>query len=179
MPKFICISGHAQNGKDTTAGMLQGILEEKGYTSRIVHYADLLKYICKMYFDWDGKKDDIGRTLLQRVGTDMIRKKEPDFWVDFVISVAKFFPDEWDYIIVPDTRFPNEINKLREAGFYALHVRVVRDNFVSPLTMEQQHHESEIALDKTEPDVTIHNNTLVNLDMSLRELCDRMLVKVV
>ena len=43
--KVIAISGHARNGKDTVAQMLQKQLREDGYTVLITHYADLLKYV--------------------------------------------------------------------------------------------------------------------------------------
>ena len=56
--KVITISGKAQNGKDTTAGLLKAALEADGYKVLITHYADLLKYICKQFFGWDGQKDD-------------------------------------------------------------------------------------------------------------------------
>ena len=154
--KVICISGKAQHGKDTTAGILKEFMELDGYKVRIIHYADLLKYICKTYFDWNGEKDDYGRTLLQKVGTDTIRAKDPDYWVDFVASLLKLFPEEWDYVIIPDCRFPNEIN-IMKANFDTLHLRIFRSNFESPLSIEQQNHISETALDKTEPDYAIFN----------------------
>ena len=47
--KVITISGKAQNGKDTTAGLLKSALEADGYKVLITHYADLLKYICKQF----------------------------------------------------------------------------------------------------------------------------------
>lgn len=50
--KVITISGKAQNGKDTTAGLLKAALEADGYKVLITHYADLLKYICKQFFGW-------------------------------------------------------------------------------------------------------------------------------
>jgi len=85
--RVIAISGKAQNGKDTTAGFLKCALESDGYRVLVTHYADLLKYMCKQYFGWDGQKDDAGRQILQYVGTDVIRSKRPDFWVDFIIDV--------------------------------------------------------------------------------------------
>ena len=39
--KVITISGKAQNGKDTTAGLLKAALEADGYKVLITHYADL------------------------------------------------------------------------------------------------------------------------------------------
>lgn len=40
--KVICISGKAQHGKDTTAGMMKTALESIGHTVLIAHYGDLL-----------------------------------------------------------------------------------------------------------------------------------------
>ena len=77
--KVILISGKARHGKDTLAGMMKEELERKSKRVLIAHYADLLKFICKNFFGWNGEKDDNGRALLQRVGTDVIRKQNPDY----------------------------------------------------------------------------------------------------
>ena len=58
MKKVILISGKAQNGKDTVANILREVLHENGERVLVTHYADLLKYICRNYFEWDGKKDE-------------------------------------------------------------------------------------------------------------------------
>lgn len=156
--KVVAISGHAQNGKDTIAGMLEQKLTEDGNSVLVAHYADLLKYICKTFFGWNGTKDETGRTLLQYVGTDVIRKQEPDFWVEFVSRILKLFPNDWEYVLIPDTRFPNEIERLRTDGFDVTHINIERIGFVSPLTPEQQAHPSETALDNVEPDYWIIND---------------------
>ena len=171
--KVICISGKAQHGKDTTANLLANLLEDHGYKVRIVHYADLLKYICKTWFDWDGEKDDYGRALLQHVGTDVVRAADPYYWVDFVVSMLKLFPNEWDYVIIPDCRFPNELDTIRANDFDMTHVRVIRPNFESPLSMEQQNHPSEIALDNVEPDIIIYNRTTNKFDLQ-REIISKL-----
>lgn len=155
--QVIAISGKAQHGKDTTAAMMKEALEADGYKVVVAHYADLLKHICRSFFGWDGQKDDAGRHILQYVGTDIIRKQHPDFWAEFVIDVLNLFPNEWDYVLIPDCRFPNEICCLKDAGFDTVHLRVVRDNFISPLTEEQRRHPSETALDGVEPDYYINN----------------------
>ena len=63
--RVITISGKARSGKDTTALLLKEALEKKGYRVLITHYADLLKFVCKEYFGWNGEKDEEGRTLIQ------------------------------------------------------------------------------------------------------------------
>lgn len=156
--KVICISGKAQHGKDTTAGYLKEFLEERGKKVLIAHYGDLVKYVCKTFFGWDGQKDEKGRTLLQYVGTDQIRTQEPDYWVQFIESILSMFPNEWDYVLIPDCRFPNEIEYLRDFRHDVTHIRVLRQNFVSPLTEEQQRHPSETALDGYSYDYLLYND---------------------
>ena len=169
--KVICISGKAQHGKDTSASFLKMMLEADGYKVLIAHYGDLVKYICKTFFDWNGEKDVYGRSLMQHIGTDVIRRQEPDYWVSFITDVLKFFDGEWDYVLIPDSRFPNEIDYLKEHGFDVLHMRVIRQNFVSPLTPEQQLHQSETALDHVMPDHYINNHgTLHDLSVVISGL---------
>jgi len=156
--KVILVSGKAQHGKDTTAGFLYEKLTADGNRVIITHYADLLKYICKEYFGWDGNKDEHGREILQHVGTDVIRKQQPSFWVDFIISLLTLFKEEWDYVIIPDCRFPNEVNRMKDT-FDTIHLRVKRTNFISPLTEEQQMHPSETALDDFKPDFWVVNDS--------------------
>lgn len=156
--KVIMISGKAQHGKDTIADYLKTALEAEGYTVLITHYGDLVKYVCKAFFGWNGEKDNQGRTLLQYVGTDVIRKHDKNYWVRFIDQMLTFFYGVWDYVLIPDCRFPNEINYLKETGWDSRHIRVIRDGFISPLTEEQQAHPSETALDNVSPDYYIHND---------------------
>ncbi len=159
MPTIICISGKARHGKDTFCDMLKDELEKCGSKVLVIRYADLLKYLCKDYFGWDGQKDDKGRTLLQYVGTDIVRKKNPNYWVDFVISFVKLFANEWGYVLIPDTRFPNEIDRWKDEGFNPIHVRVVRDGFDNGLSEEQKNHPSETALSDYSAHLLVHNNS--------------------
>lgn len=156
--KVIAISGRAGHGKDTVASIIEDYLKQDGKTVLITHYADLLKYICKTFFGWDGKKDEKGRSLLQYVGTDVIRKSEPNFWVDFVADIIKYFEKQWDYVLIPDTRFPNEFDRLKEKSLDVIHVRVIRKNYQGMLTDEQKKHPSETALDDAIPDYLFENS---------------------
>ena len=84
MTKFICISGKAGSGKDTAAEYLQQEIEMDGYNVLIYHYADILKFVLQRLFGWDGVKDEYGRSLLQYVGTEKVRKKNdvrPHFFI--------------------------------------------------------------------------------------------------
>jgi hypothetical protein len=145
--------------------MLKENMEADGYKVLITHYSDLLKHICRSFFNWDGEKDENGRQLLQFVGTDTVRAKRMNFWVDFVSDVLNLFPDSWDYVLIPDCRFPNELEYFKATGFDMTHLRIGREPFASPLTQEQQVHPSETALDDVEPDQYILNfGSLKDLD---------------
>lgn len=147
MKKIILISGEAQHGKDSTALILKEKLNGKVL---ILHYADYLKYMCKQYLGWNGNKDDNGRSLLQYVGTDLIRDKlnMQNFHVDKICEAIKIFEQEFDYFIVPDLRRKNEIF-ITKGNFpdNVITTRVYRLKEGLPynngLTEEQKNHISE------------------------------------
>lgn len=169
--KVICISGKARHGKDTLAGVLKKHLEDHGNRVLVTHFGDLVKYICEKFFDWDEQKDEKGRTLLQYVGTDVVRTQEPNFWTDFIKKVLTLFPDEWDYVLIPDCRFPNEIECFKDGNFDAHLVRITRPNCDSGLTEQQLNHPSETAMDNYHADCYIINDsTLDNLEAQIPEI---------
>lgn len=173
--KVICISGKAGHGKDTAALYLKEQLEVGENRVLIAHYGDLVKYVCKTFFNWDGQKDRAGREMLQTVGTDIVRDEDPDYWVRFISDMLNFFESSWDYVLIPDCRFQNEIEYLIESGFRVTHMRIIRDNYVSDMPEEQQIHISETALDDYLPDIYVHNSGYLgefydNLLMAMDEL---------
>ena len=166
----ILLSGKAQSGKDYIANIIKQQLEENGNKVLVTHYADLLKYILKTFFNWDGKKDKKGRDLLQRVGTDVIRKKMPDYWVNFISQMISFFPNEWNYILIPDTRFPNEIEVMQKnPDVNVITIRINRVNFTPQLTLEQQQHPSETSLDEYDFDYYVSNDGTETVNNAVKE----------
>ena len=182
-PKVICISGRARHGKDETGAYLKAILNEADYPAVVMHNADLLKFMCTNLFGWEGDKVGEakyevegrrlnGRELLQYVGTDIVREQEPDIWVNFLIKELDYFGHNWDYAIIPDCRFPNEIERFREEGYETIYLKVYRPDFESNLTPEQRQHSSETALDGYDPDILLINSGTLD---DLRDSCRRVL----
>lgn len=185
--RVIAISGKAESGKDTIAKMLKQQLEEQNYKVMIIHFADVLKFVCRQYFDWNGEKDEYGRTLLQQVGTEMREKNNPNMWVNITKELIRGIGVEFDYVLVPDTRFKEEINMLNEY-FNCLSVRILRQDIdsygisyvhVNNLTDEQRAHKSERDLDDYKFDLFITNdyyidNDSVN-DVTLKALCNKLI----
>ena len=160
--KIILITGKARSGKDTAAEFIRETLEENGRSVLVTHYADLVKYVCTKFFGWNGLKDDTGRTLLQKVGTDCVRRENPDFWVDFILFMLECFPDEWDYVIIPDCRFRNEYEKPVREKFDTTLLRIVRPGYDGGLSESQKSHPSETEQDELFPDQTIVNDGSVD-----------------
>ena len=160
--KVILISGKATCGKDTFANLLENELSFQDKKVLICHFADLVKYIATKFFNWNGEKDEYGRTLLQHIGTENVRSIYPNFWVDFIVDILKVFNGSWDYVLIPDTRFPNEIDIPIARGLNAISVRIERPNHISDLTDEQLNHSSETALDKYKFNYHIENSGDVN-----------------
>ena len=76
----------------------------------------------------------------------------------FIADMLGFFEQAWDYVLIPDTRFWNEVEYLTKSGFDVVHMRIVRDGYISEMPAEQQNHISETALDDYLPDIYVHNN---------------------
>lgn len=155
--KIIIYSGKAQHGKSTAAEFTKKCLEEQGKKVMIFNYADYLKFILTKYYGWDRQKDEKGRTLLQKVGTGY-REKDPDFWVKHAKNLFDMVQDDFDYVVIGDARFKNEIEYVRKY-FTTVAVRIKRPRFDNGLTKEQQKHVSEVDLDKFNFDEVIHNRS--------------------
>lgn len=155
--KVCCISAKARHGKDTAAELIKEYLESQGQRVLITHFADLLKYLCKQLFGWDGNKDEKGRTLLQYIGTDVVGAKNPAYWAEFIVGVLKMFETEWDYALIPDCRYPVEVTTMKE-NFDTILLRVERPDFDNGLTEAQKKHPSEVDMDNYNFDVVLLNN---------------------
>lgn len=144
--KIITISGLARHGKDESANIIKGYFEQRNKKCLIIKNADYLKFVCKEYFGWNGEKDEAGRTMLQIYGTEKARDNHKDVWVDVIIAFLKTFGNMYDYVLISDVRYENEISKLIDSGFDVRSLWVHRKNFDNGLTPEQKAHRSETSL---------------------------------
>lgn len=167
-PKIILISGKVQSGKDTFARYFKERAEELNKKCFIIKYGDLLKYVLKTYYGWNGEKDEQGRYMLQHIGTDILRANNPNVWVNCVIELVRAIAKDYNYVLIPDTRFENEIDQWWDTEFDYITVRVERKNidgsdYDNGLTEEQKEHRSETALDDFVFNYTIMNDNTEEL----------------
>lgn len=167
----IILSGKSGSGKDMFANFIKEELAKHGKKVLIIHFADALKWILRDYFDWDGKKDEVGRTLLQAVGTDMVRAMHPGYWTGIVVGFIQAMEpyNNFDIAVIPDARFPNEVDISLENLKNSVSVRIERKNadgtdWVNPvLTEDQRNHSSETSLDHYAFDYIVHNDEGLDL----------------
>lgn len=165
MKGTIILSGKSGSGKDMVAQFMKEELAAHGQKALVIHFADAVKWFCRDFLDWDGKKDEVGRTLLQTVGTDIVRAKHPNFWTGIVVGLIQAFEPykDFDVAIIPDARFENEVNISLEQLKNCVSVRIERKNadgtdWINPvLTEEQRNHPSETSLDCYAFDYIIKN----------------------
>ena len=143
--KCISISGGAGHGKDTLANKLKFILESKGKRVFIIHYADYLKMVATQVYNWNGLKDEIGRDILQKLG-DKMREQDEMFLINELLKILNLVKEDFDIAIIPDTRFPREIECLKNIG-RTISIHITRVDYKSNLTAEQNNHKTERALD--------------------------------
>ena len=179
--QVIMVSGKSCSGKDTVAKRLQEQLEAKGATVLIIHFGDPVKWIARDFYNWNGEKDEAGRSLLQHIGTETMRAYYPTYWAE-IISKFIAAAHKWDFVIIPDWRFENEYYTVCNDNKDVTTIRINRyNNDGSPyinekMTKKQANHISETELDHFPSNFIIENyGTLEDLyasvDVIQKDIC--------
>ena len=144
------MSGEARSGKDTAAEVIL-----KKYSGATFAFADGIKKIAYNYFGWYGEKDELGRKILQDIGTNG-RNYNRDIWVNDTIDRIQWWTrqsSDNQLAVVTDTRYPNEIQRIKHEFPNVVTIRITRDS------VEKLKHPSETALDQwTDWDYVVENN---------------------
>lgn len=109
------IAGPIGGGKDTFCDYALK------YGATKIGFADALKWACQDLTGHDytlreTKDMEVlpgitGRKLLETIGSTM-RSLNENFWVDIALGKAKLY----DNVVIPDTRYPNEVEAIRKLG---------------------------------------------------------------
>jgi hypothetical protein len=134
--KIIGIGHRKGVGKDTFAGYLAEDLARKGYLPCVCSFADPLKSYAKSLFKSYGLKDgnyyDTHRDE-KEANLPCLDKSPRDIYIELGLSMRRLDENFWirkalverphvDYLIVPDVRFPNEANVIRDSGGHLVKV---------------------------------------------------------
>lgn len=171
--QVILVSGKINSGKNTVVDLIREFL---GDVVGNEFFARPLKELCRDSFkplvaylnhltecgqfpyfinddSWFERKNPVTRHILQIVGTEIVRRIEPNYWIDETIKNIRSRREP--IITISDVRFPNEIQEI-ERLFPVLKVRINRDD---ARPEPQNEHISETALDNYKAwNVIIGNN---------------------
>ncbi len=164
--KLYLISGKARHGKDTFSSYLKGVYEEHGKKVIITQLAKYIKYYAREMTGWNLTEEDKPRSLLQELGTSVIREKlgKDDLFIKRMIDDVEVFSCFYDTVIISDVRLKKEIDDLRSAFPDLIAINIFRPDFDNGLTEEQNQHKTEIDLDDYDKfDIRVVNTTLDKL----------------
>ena len=179
----IALFGKMRAGKDTVGEML---INDYGF--KRFAFATGIGQIIEEYFPEaiaEGKKP---RHHYQFIG-QQLRQLDPDVWVKYLLkSVEEYEQTKRDgrpLVLVTDGRQSNEAEKLKAEGYTIVKVEApdeVRMNRIieagDQFTPELFQHETELEVDKIEPDFIITNDgDLKHLDDQVTMLLISMLAK--
>lgn len=147
----IGLGNKARHGKDYAGHKIAMQAMSMGMGARVYGFADALRAYCRVAFGM--REKDV--RLLQYVGTEIFRKKDPDVWVRVLLDTIQ--EQNPDVAIITDMRFPNEASAIRQQKGYTVRInRILPDG--SPWVSDDRdpNHQSETALDDYLFDYTIN-----------------------
>ncbi len=147
--RIFLVAGKADSGKGEVAKLIKEFYIYKLESVVITEYSKYLKNFVKELTDWDGNPNTKPRKELQTLG-DKIRSIDSKYFINNMLNDLKIYETLTDNVIVSDVRFPDEIEqiKLNYDEVYAIYVE--NQFSKSNLTVEEQSHISEVALENYE-----------------------------
>ena len=177
-PKIFVVSGKPNSGKDTTCAFIDTYIKSKGLRVLNIQIGYYIKMYAKSIIDWDGAEDTKPRTLLQQLGTEVIRDKiDQNFFVKRIIEDIKVYSYYFDVLTISDARFPGEIDGIYNSYKNVYRINIERPNFVNDLSDVQNKHRAENALNEYNnyDYVIVNDGSLEQLNEKAKKLVDEVL----
>ncbi len=160
--RIFLVAGKAGSGKGEVAKLIKEYYIYKLESCVITEYSKYLKSFAKELTEWDGNNNTKPRKYLQDLG-DKIRKIDDKYFIRNMLDDLKIYETLVNNVVISDVRFPSEIEdiKLNYDNVYAIYV----ENQFSPskLSIEEQSHITETALESYEEFDYILANDEINV----------------
>ena len=172
--KIFLIAGKSGSGKSEVAKMIKEYSIYKLQTCAITQYSKFIKLFAEELTDWDGNPNTKPRAYLQQMG-DKIRIIDNDYFTRRMIEDIKIYETLCNTLVVSDVRYPDEIEeiKLNYDEVYSIYVENQFAN--SNLSIEEQMHKTETALENYEEfDYIIVNDNLENVKTKVFKILDEL-----
>ena len=172
--RIFLIAGRAGSGKNEVAKLIKEYYIYKLEECAITSYSKYIKNFALELTNWDGTESNKPRDFMQRLGDDM-RKNDPNFLVSNMIKDITIYQKYVENVVISDVRMPNEIEEIKNSfdNVYAFYI--VNQFGSSKLTIEQQSHITEVALeDYPDFDYIIANDDLSKLKEKVFAILDKV-----
>lgn len=172
--RIFLIAGKAGSGKNEVAKLIKEYYIYKLEECAITSYSKYIKNFALELTNWDGTEGNKPRDFMQRLGDDM-RKNDPNFLVSNMIKDITIYQKYVENVVISDVRMPNEIEEIKNSfeNVYAFYI--VNQFGSSKLTIEQQSHITEVALeDYPDFDYIIANDDLSKLKEKVFAILDKV-----
>ncbi len=165
MMEIYLVAGKSGSGKGEVAKIIKEYYLAAGKKPIITGFSKYLKMYAKEIIGWDGN-DPKPRKFLQDLGVTIRENMDmPLFFVNRMIEDIKVYELYFDVVIIDDVRLPIELEELKKNFANVRSMYVVNQFALSKLTLEEQMHVTETALeDYDDFDITIVNDNIEKLD---------------
>ena len=173
--KIFVVGGKSGSGKGEVAKMIEEYYIYKLKKCVITEFSKYLKNFAKELTDWDGVSQNKPRDFLQSFGST-IRSYDKYFFTKRMIEDINIYAlASIDVVVISDARMPEEFEEMKE-NYDDVYSILVENQFAkSKLTVEQQAHITETALeDYNEFDITLANDNLDLLKQKVFKFLDEV-----
>jgi dephospho-CoA kinase len=144
--RIFLVAGKSGSGKGEIAKYIKEYYIYKLEECAITSYSKYIKNFAKDLTDWDGSDNNKPRDFMQKIG-DEIRQMDPKYFTSNMIQDIMIMQKYVNNIVIADVRMPEEIDEIRD-NFDNVYAIYVENQFApSKLTVEQQAHITETALE--------------------------------
>lgn len=127
-PIIYVLAGQARSGKDSSVGFLKEYYEKLGKKVKQLEFKHYLVEYTKAMTDWNGDLDNKPREVLNYIGTDIIRTQiDERFFIKRTLEDILVYSYHFDVMIISDSRFPIEIESIKEVYPEVISVHLIRE----------------------------------------------------
>jgi len=173
--KIYLIAGKAGSGKGEVARIIKEYYLAKKHKPLITEYSKYLKMYAKEIVGWDGSEPK-PRKFLQDLGVTIRENMDmPKMLINRMIDDIRVYALYYDVVIISDVRYPEEIAEMKKTFKNVKAIYVINQFGKSELSLEEQKHVTETALENYGNfDVTITNDNINALDNRVIDFIERV-----
>jgi hypothetical protein len=145
--RHIAIGGKMTSGKTTLTHALMDAIPEEDMVYHL-SFAGPIREALAIIGVTKEKQPEMYREGAQYIGTDFVRRYDPNWWTNLMESKIDTLTDDDPWLIIDDMRFKNEFDLLKRKGFVMVRLMIdEHEQLVRGANMDRLDHPSETGLD--------------------------------